>query len=126
MSVIINQDTEKNKDETGNLLKKATTINQYRFFNGFQIATIKEGHNFGRSYHMQAESNDECNKIASIISKWSLKAEKAARNASRFQKSQKKLLIFYNSVIFQAVSSVLILAVRATIGTASSYFTLSF
>ena len=111
--VIISQDNNdaNRASTTGNRLKKAATFNEYRFFNGFKVVTIKDGFNSGRTYDMQAETKEECNMVVSTISKWSSKAEKAARNASRFQRFQKVMLRCYNSAPFQIFSSFLILTV---------------
>ena len=111
INVIISQETDKGNTDNKRILKKAATFNEYRFFNAFQIVTKPDGYNSGRTYHMQAGSKDECTNITSTISKWASKAEKAARNASRFERTQKIMLYCYTHVLFQSISSFLILTV---------------
>ena len=111
-AISIKQDNDAGSSNNARgLLKKAETINEYRFFNGFQIMTVPDGYNSGRTYHMQADTKEDCNRIVSTIQKWAQKAEKAARNATRLEKSQKAMLRLYNSALFQTISSFLILSV---------------
>jgi hypothetical protein len=93
-------------------LVKAKSISAFRFFNGFQIETVKNGVNSGRTYHAQAETKEECNLIFTTLSKCVRVARQAVRNANRFERSQKVILRLYNSFLFQAICALLILAVQ--------------
>jgi voltage-gated sodium channel len=90
-------------------LLKAKTIAAFRFFNGFQIETIQNGFNSGRTYHAQAETKEECNLIFTTLNKYVKLARQADRNATRFERSQKVLLRLYNSFVFQSICALLIL-----------------
>jgi hypothetical protein len=92
-------------------LVKVKTVTTFRFFNGFQIETVKNGLNSGRTYHAQAETKEECNNIFTTLNKYVKIARQANLNANRFERSQKVMLRLYNSFIFQTLCALLILAV---------------
>ena len=92
-------------------LKKSKTITTYRYFHAFQIETVEDGYNSGRTYHIRAENKERCDSIAATISVSSKKARKAAMKASRFQKSQKLIRRFYSNSVFQLLVTSLILLV---------------
>ncbi len=92
-------------------LQKVQTATVYRFFNGFQIETIPEGLNSGRSYHIQAQTKEECNAVATTLRHYAAKALQASKNANRFERSQVVVLKVYNSFPFQTFSALLILTV---------------
>jgi hypothetical protein len=92
-------------------LTKSSTNTTYRFFHAFQIDTILDGYNSGRSYHIRAESMERCDSVAATIASSSKKARKAAMKASRFQKSQQMVLPFHTNVFFQSAITSLILLV---------------
>jgi hypothetical protein len=92
-------------------IRKVQTVSAYRFFNGFQIETIAEGFNSGRSYHIQAVTKEECNIVATTLRQLAAKARQASITANRFERSQAVVLRAYNSLPFQTFSALLILAV---------------
>jgi hypothetical protein len=92
-------------------LQKVKTVSTYRFFNGFQIETVKDGFNSGRAYHAQAETKEECNLVVTTLKKYARLAKQANLNANRFERSQKLMLRLYSSFFFQALSAILILTV---------------
>ena len=92
-------------------LKKSDTITTYRFFHAFQIDTILDGYNSGRSYHIRAESKERCDSIVATIAVSSKKARKAAMKASKFQQSQQMVIRFHTNVLFQLAITSLILLV---------------
>jgi hypothetical protein len=92
-------------------LKKSSTISTYRFLHAFQIDTLEDGYNSGRSYHIRAESKERCDSIMATIRASATRARKAAMKASRFQKSQQMVLNFHKNVVFQSIITILILLV---------------
>ena len=92
-------------------ITKSSTITTYRFFHAFQIDTILDGYNSGRSYHIRAESKERCDSIVATIAVSSKKARKAAMKASKFQQSQQMVIRFHTNVLFQLAITSLILLV---------------
>jgi hypothetical protein len=93
-------------------LVKSKTVATYRFFNGFQIETVKNGFNSGRTYNAQAADKNECDRIVTTLQQYAKKARNADRNANRFERSQRIMLRLYNSFLFQTICAVLILGVQ--------------
>ena len=77
----------------------------------FQIRTMVDGFNSGRTYYLQAESAEICQEIVRNLSKYVVASRKRADKASKFRRGQKVLLTFYESAPFQLVSSLLIILV---------------
>jgi len=102
---------DKPPEEKTPVLKKSSTLTTYRFLHAFQVDTIEDGYNSGRSYHIRAESKERCDSIMATISTASIKARKAAMKASRFQESQQMVLRFHTNPLFQFVITSLILLV---------------
>eukprot|EP00291_Cryptomonas_curvata_P012215 CAMPEP_0172202658 /NCGR_PEP_ID=MMETSP1050-20130122/30796_1 /TAXON_ID=233186 /ORGANISM="Cryptomonas curvata, Strain CCAP979/52" /LENGTH=244 /DNA_ID=CAMNT_0012880677 /DNA_START=80 /DNA_END=810 /DNA_ORIENTATION=- len=75
-----------------------------------QIKTIPEGFNSGRTYHLQADSEEQGSAIASQLEKISKDVKHHAEAKSRFQKSQEKVKAIYCSLPFQTTIAILIIS----------------
>jgi hypothetical protein len=93
-------------------LKRVKTVSAYRFFFGFQIETSKDGYNSGRTYHVQADSKDNCKNAVTMLAQYSQRAKVAAQKRTEFEKSQQFLLKIHNSIWYQTIATTLILAVN--------------
>jgi hypothetical protein len=77
----------------------------------FQIRTLTDGFNSGRSYYFQSGSANQCKEVVAILRNLVDIAKKRAENASKFRESQKWLRSIYDSNMFQLSSSFLIVLV---------------
>ncbi len=77
-----------------------------------QIITVEEGFNSGRTYYLQASSEDECKDMTEVLKRMAKVARKRAEAKSKFRKIQEKVLKFYDSTPFQCGVAFLIIAVR--------------
>ena len=77
----------------------------------FQIRTIQDGFNSGRTYYFQTDSKENCEIISDDLRKYAVCAKKRAEKLSKFQKSQNIALAVYESTHFQAFSAFLIVMV---------------
>jgi predicted RNA-binding protein YlxR (DUF448 family) len=81
------------------------------FVNAFQIATISDGYNSGRSYYLQADSSDVKQKVIEQLQALSQSARKRAEVKSLFRKFQDHVRQVYTTRIFQGSAALLIIAV---------------
>ena len=81
------------------------------FVNAFQIATIPDGYNSGRSYYLQADSSDVKQKVIEQLQALSRSARKRAEVKSLFRKVQDHVHQVYTTRIFQGSAAFLIIAV---------------
>jgi hypothetical protein len=81
------------------------------FVNAFQIATISDGYNSGRSYYLQADSSDVKQKVIEQLQALSRSARKRAEVKSLFRKVQDHVHKVYTNRIFQGSAAFLIIAV---------------
>ncbi len=79
----------------------------------FQIRTLTDGFNSGRTYYLQSYSADECKEVVGILRKFVDIARKRAATYSKFRESKKWLRSIYDSNMFQFISSSLIVLVTA-------------
>jgi hypothetical protein len=83
------------------------------FTHAFQIRTVKDGQNAGRKYILRASSDEE---VATVVHQFRELAKKAsqreAANTWR-ERLRLKIRILYSSQWFQAITSILIIAVCA-------------
>ena len=79
--------------------------------NSFQIRTLTDGFNSGRTYYLNSGSAKECKEVVGNLRTLVELARKRAENDSKFRESQKWLRAAYNSSIFQLCSSALIVLV---------------
>jgi hypothetical protein len=99
-SGILDGDGESNNESTSRL-----------FVNAFQIATIPDGYNSGRSYYLQADSGDVKQQIISQLQMLAKNAKKKADVTSSFRKAQDRVRSVYNARPFQSATALLIVAV---------------
>jgi hypothetical protein len=78
----------------------------------FQIRTLVNGFNSGRTYHLHSNSVDECDEVVGNLRMLVEIAVKRAYKESKFRESQKWLRTIYESNIFQFFSSFLIVLVK--------------
>ena len=78
------------------------------------ITTSYSGFNGGRTYYLQAESNEDCTELASQISQLARIATKKAEAHNTIGKIRMHCRKVYDSPYFQGASALLILAVSST------------
>jgi hypothetical protein len=86
----------------------------------FQIRTLTDGFNSGRTYYLHSNSAKECEEIVRNLRNLVDLARKRAENDSKFRESQKWMRSIYDSYVFQFCSSTLIILVMAL--STNSYF----
>jgi predicted RNA-binding protein YlxR (DUF448 family) len=84
------------------------------FVNAFQIATIPDGYNSGRSYYMQADSSEVKQKVIEQLQALSQSARTRAEVKSLFRKVQDHVRNVYTTRIFQSSAALLIIAVSGS------------
>ena len=95
-------------DEDGECNNESTS---QLFVNAFQIATIPDGYNSGRSYYLQADSSDIKQQIISQLQILAKTARKKAEVKSSFRMAQDRVRGVYVTRSFQGVAALLIVAV---------------
>ena len=93
--------------------KFKSSVDKAKFLNAFMITTSSEGSNEGRTYYLQAESEEECSRLATTLSEMAARALKRAQTESQFRKVQFVAKNVYTSNYFQLSSAILILAVSS-------------
>jgi hypothetical protein len=88
------------------------TTSQDGVVDSFQISTCPDGYNSGRCYYLKADSLQSCEMLVDILLKLVSVARARAEGASKFQQSQQVARAIYDSSLFQASSSLLIVLVR--------------
>ena len=81
------------------------------FVNAFQVATIPDGYNSGRSYYLQAESGELKQRLISELQALAASARKRAEGKTRFRRAQDRVRKVYTDRAFQSCAAVLIVAV---------------
>ena len=105
-------DYQKGKRSSEDFRRKGVSSRRGEF--SFQIRTLTDGFNSGRTYYLHSTSAKECTEVVEILRNLVDIARKRAENESKFRESQKWLRAVYNSNIFQFCSSFLIILVKAT------------
>jgi hypothetical protein len=100
------KDTEKSLSE--NTFEVAVDIS-----NAIQIRTKKDGYNAGRKYCLKVSSDQELADLLSELRSLTKSAAERAEANSKWTKMQEKARFFYNSSMFQAFATFLIIAVRS-------------
>ncbi len=95
-----------------NRIKSADTV-KTRFRHALQLQTVEDGYNSGRTYYLQASSDERCKTVCDSIARHARRARRAADAQSRLRRAQRVVLAVYESAPFQSAIAVLILAVRA-------------
>jgi hypothetical protein len=85
---------------------------QTRFRHALQLKTVEDGYNSGRTYYLQAASEDQCRAMCESIAQLACLARERQAARSRFGRFQNAVLVTYESTPFQSAVAVLILAVR--------------
>jgi hypothetical protein len=105
-------DNQKGKKSAEDARKKALSSGRAAF--SFQIRTLTDGFNAGRTYYLHSNSADECLEVVEILRKFVEIARKRAEKYSKFREGRKWLRSIYDSSIFQLCSSFLIVLVPVT------------
>ena len=79
-----------------------------------QIATTSEGHNSGRSYYLQASSQEELGRLKFQLQVNAKAARKRAQARTVFRHWQYRVRKIYESPIFQALVALFITGVNIT------------
>ena len=77
-----------------------------------QIETIPDGYNSGRVYYLKTESTECCESIVKDLKSYASAAKGRKAGISSFQKLQTIALSIHDSIPFQIVSALLIIAVQ--------------
>jgi hypothetical protein len=83
------------------------------FKNAFEVQTIENGYNSGRTYYLKAPSEEAGDSLCEELTRNAKRAKDAADASTRFQKAQNAVLAFYDSTPFQMCVAFLILAVMS-------------
>jgi hypothetical protein len=83
------------------------------FVNAFQIATVTNGYNSGRSYYLQADSSQLKQQIICQLHDLAKLARKKAEETTWFRRIQGRVRAVYIHWIFQSTAALLIMAVRS-------------
>jgi hypothetical protein len=94
----------------GNVEQRAENTSQL-FVNAFQISTIPDGYNSGRSYYLQADSSHLKQHAIAQLRSLASSARKKAEARSYFRKTQDYVRAVYTARPFQIGASLLIVAV---------------
>ena len=100
------------KEDEATLLKSADSAKEM-FKNAFEVQTIENGYNSGRTYYLKAPSEQVGESICGELTRNAKRAKDAADASTRFQKAQNAVLAFYDSTPFQMFVATLILAVMS-------------
>ncbi len=87
-------------------------VDRTKFANALMIATSPEGHNSGRTYYLQASSEEHCKRLVRDFASLASDAVRRAEANTRFAESQYFVRNVFQSNPFQLVSACLILGVR--------------
>jgi hypothetical protein len=83
-----------------------------QYYPEFQIDTLEEGDNQGRTYHLRTQTKKECESIVEKLTRYSEKARFDEDKKSKFERSQLAVLKIVKSRWYRAIVGGLILAVR--------------
>jgi predicted RNA-binding protein YlxR (DUF448 family) len=81
------------------------------FVNAFQIATVPDGYNSGRSYYLQADSSQLKQEVMTLLQELAKSARKKANETTWFRRLQLRVREVYVHWIFQTSAALLIIAV---------------
>lgn len=97
--------THKDEDNSGNRTSA--------FYKAFQIHTVPGGFNSGRTYYLQAHSNQECETIVEKLNEYAAAARAKTHSASRAKLMQDRLRAVHDSRAFQSLSALVIITVAS-------------
>ena len=110
-----NEKSEKNEHmrRVATMVTETHNVSRLSMFqNAFQITTEAEGYNSGRKYILETSSPEACEKIIEELRDLTRAARKLAEIKSRFQRSQTKVKLVFESNVFRIIMSLLIIVVR--------------
>ncbi len=90
---------------------KSADSSQTRFQHAFQLKTISDGFNSGRTYFFQAASDEQCRVVCESLSRHSHRARVDATATSSIRRAQQRVAEVYESTPFQSAVAVLIITV---------------
>ena len=90
---------------------KSADSSQTRFQYALQLKTIPDGFNSGRTYNLQAASDEQCRTVCESILRLSRRAREEAAATSSIRRAQARVAAMYESTAFQSGVAVLIIAV---------------
>jgi hypothetical protein len=80
--------------------------------NTFQIATVPNGYNSGRSYYLQADTSQVKQQLISQLQELAKVARRKAEGKTWFRRIQERVRAVYVHWLFQSCAALLIVAVR--------------
>jgi hypothetical protein len=83
------------------------------FFRTVRVDTHPDGYNSGRTYYLQASSDEELTRLNNLLTDYTKDARKRYEAKSVLERSQTKVRKFFHSPGFQCAAAFFILAVRA-------------
>jgi ribosomal protein S4E len=107
-SRILTQETV-SEEVAGNQVLEGISL---QYYPEFQIDTLEEGDNQGRTYHLRTQTKKECESIVEKLTKYSEKAKLDEDKESNFKRSQLAVLKICKSRWYRTMVGGLILAVR--------------
>jgi hypothetical protein len=87
--------------------------NLFETSNSMVVSTQLDGYNSGRQYRFQSDSQNACGRLVAQLRKLAAEARKREAGKTRFRNSQERLGRVINSIPFQAMLTVIILAVSS-------------
>jgi hypothetical protein len=90
---------------------KSADSSQTRFQHALQLKTIPDGFNSGRTYYLQAASDEQCRAVCESISRLARRAREEAAATSRIRRAQAHVAAVYDSTPFQSAVALLIITV---------------
>ena len=92
-------------------LSRASSKNDNAYPKIIRIETIPDGYNSGRDYYFKPDSTECCESIVEELRRYASAAKGRNTGISSLQKLQTTALSIYDSIPFQIVSALLIIAV---------------
>jgi hypothetical protein len=86
-------------------------VDSAKFLNALMITTIPEGYNSGRTYYLQASSEEHCKRLVTEWLRLATRARFAAEANTKCAESQYVFRKIFDSNSFQLISACLIIAV---------------
>ena len=84
----------------------------HQFLRSMRLDTDPEGYNSGRTYYLQANTDEELERLVQNLNMWTKKAKKRFEARSVLERSQRRARMIYNSLLFQCTTALFMLLVR--------------
>jgi hypothetical protein len=91
---------------------KSADSSQTRFQHALQLKTISDGFNSGRTYNLQAASDEQCRVVCESLTRLARRAREDAATISSIRRAQARVAAVYESTLFQSGVALLIIAVN--------------